>query len=231
MILSLTLDLETTQGKALDWFIWIVFVIDYTVRILNSDNNWQYFKDHPLDFIAILPFDQLLRSMRIVRLVRILRLIMILNRRFSFFDQMLKKYKIDNLIISVVAILFLAALPMRHIEPSFDSYADALWWAIVTMTTVGYGDLYPETTVGRLIASVLMLIGIGIIGLVTGTVASIFTRSKDELLPKELLDVKRMIGNYPSLDRTDYDYMIHRLEQLRDVPKDDEPPEPGGTDK
>lgn len=140
--------------------------------------------------------------MRIVRLVRILRLIMILNRRFSFFDQMLKKYKIDNLIISVVAILFLAALPMRHIEPSFDSYADALWWAIDTMTTVGYGDLYPETTVGRLIASVLMLIGIGIIGLVTGTVASIFTRSKDELLPKELLDVKRLIGSYPSLDRT-----------------------------
>lgn len=55
VILSLTLDLETEQGKALDWFIWIVFVIDYTVRILNSDNKWQYFKDHPLDFIAILP--------------------------------------------------------------------------------------------------------------------------------------------------------------------------------
>lgn len=163
------------------------------------------------------------------RLVRILRLIMVLNRRFSFLDQMLKKYKIDNLVISVVAILFLAALPMRHIEPSFDSYADALWWAIVTMTTVGYGDLYPETTVGRLIASVLMLIGIGMIGLVTGTVASIFTRSKDELLPKQLLDVKRLIGDYPNLDRTDYDYMIGKLEQLRDAPKNNEHPEPGGT--
>jgi voltage-gated potassium channel len=84
------------------------------------------------------------------------------------------------------------------------------------MTTVGYGDLSPETTVGRIIASVLMLTGIGVIGLITGTVASIFTDNKDERLPKELKDVKQKIDAYPNIDEIDYIYMIEKLQKMKD---------------
>lgn len=216
VILSLVLDLPTVEGITLDWFIWAIFFMDYIARFIKSENKWEYFKEHPLDFIAILPFDQFLRTARFVRLFRILRLIMILNRRTSFFEQILRKYKIDTFVVSIMSLLFLAALPMKTIEPSFDSYGDALWWAIVTMTTVGYGDLYPETTIGRIIASVLMLTGIGLIGLITGTVASIFTSSKDDQLPQELKDVKQKMNDYPHLDEIDYNYMIDKLKKMKD---------------
>jgi len=84
------------------------------------------------------------------------------------------------------------------------------------MTMVGYVDLAPQTTVGRVIASVLMFSGIGIIGVITGTVASIFTGSKDDHLPQELKNVKQKIDAYPKLDQLDYDYMIERLKKMRD---------------
>ncbi|KAA9022042.1 ion transporter [Niallia endozanthoxylica] len=216
VILSLVLDLPSKEGVILDWFIWGVFFVDYVIRFIKSENKWKFFRNHPLDLIAILPLDQLLRTARFVRIFRILRLLMIVNRRIAFFDQILKKYKIDSLVVSVITLLFLIALPMTAIEPSFDSYGDALWWAIVTMTTVGYGDLYPETTVGRIIASVLMLTGIGIIGLITGTVASIFTSNKDDGLPPELKEMKQKIDAYPNLDEIDYNFMIEKLKKMRD---------------
>ncbi|MUV37659.1 Potassium channel protein [Lentibacillus sp. JNUCC-1] len=215
VILSLVLDLPSTEGAIFDWVIWLIFFIDYSVRFFNSDNKWAYFKSHPLEFIAILPLDQILRMARFVRIFRILRLLMIMNRRTLFLDQFLKKYMIDRFIIVIMVLLFLIALPMRIIEPSFHTYGDALWWAIVTMTTVGYGDLSPETPVGRLIASVLMIAGIGVIGLVTGTIASIFTSNKDDKLPQELIDVKQMIDTYPNLDDVDYQYMIDKLGKAR----------------
>jgi voltage-gated potassium channel len=61
---------------------------------------------------------------------------------------------------------------MYWAEPNFQSFGDALWWSIVTTTTVGYGDLYPETTIGRIIASILIFVGIELIGLVMGMVTA-----------------------------------------------------------
>lgn len=215
VVLSLVLDLPAQEGVIFDWFIWAIFFVDYVVRIYNSENKWKYFRDHPLDFIAILPLDQVLRTARFVRVFRILRLISIMNRRTSIIDLLLKKYKIDTLVVMVMCLLFVVALPMAWIEPSFDSYGDALWWAIVTMTTVGYGDLSPETSVGRIIASVLMLSGIGLIGIITGTVASIFTGNKEDNLPQELKDVKQKLDQYPNIDEVDYKYMIEKLEKMK----------------
>ncbi|MEK3883210.1 potassium channel family protein [Paenibacillus sp. PL2-23] len=227
VIVSLTLDLESTEGAVLDWTVWAIFFVDYMIRLMASDRKWRYFKEHPLDFIAILPFDQLLQSARIVRLFRVLRLIMILNRRFSFFDQVLRKYKIDSLVMMLVALLFLIALPMKMIEPSFETYDDALWWAIVTMTTVGYGDLSPETPIGRILASALMLMGIGMIGVITGTVAAIFTREKDESRPKAWVDLQQKLNEYPQLDDADYAYMHQKLEQLRESSREAGPTKEG----
>lgn len=216
VILSLTLDLPSEQGKMLDWFIWAVFLADYIIRLWHAEDKLKFFREHPLEFISILPLDQFLRAARLVRLVRILRLIVLLNHRVAFLDHWLQRYKVDTVILAVMSMLFLAALPMKWIEPDFHSYEDAFWWAIVTMTTVGYGDLAPVTTTGRIIASFLMLSGIGMIGVVTGTVASIFTSGKEKEMPKELQDVMRVLNDYPGLDKHDYNYMIGKLERLRD---------------
>lgn len=219
VIFSLVADLPDPQGAYLDWFVWGLFVVDYTTRVSVADRKWEFIKKHPLDLIAIIPLDQIFRAARIIRLVRVVRLISILKRERSVFEGVLEKYKIDRIFIFIVALLFLSTIAMKWVEPSFETYADSLWWAIVTTTTVGYGDLYPETLPGRVIASFLMIVGIGTIGVVTGTVASIFTASRKEELPVELEYVKKKIDHYPDLDEKDLDQMITQLETIKEKMK------------
>jgi voltage-gated potassium channel len=89
------------------------------------------------------------------------------------------------LIATMIVIVFVFATVMRLFdEEDFKSYGDALWWAVATVTTVGYGDVVPKTTVGRSIASVLMITGFAFLSLITGTIASVlvarFTRQRSE---------------------------------------------------
>lgn len=215
VIFSLVFEIENQM--ILDWFIWTLFVIDYLVRLSNSKNKLKFVKENPLDLIAIIPLDQIFKAARLVRLIRLIRLIAILKRRKSILDDIFENYNIDKFFTMIVALMFVVAIPMKSIEPSFETYGDTFWWVIVTTTTVGYGDFYPETTLGRIIATILMIVGIGVIGVVTGTVASYFTKSekKEEKLPEELQYIKLRIDKYPDLSKEDYEKMIYNLEQMK----------------
>lgn len=215
VIISIVLDLPNPESTILEWIVWGIFFLDYLYRLFKSENKWDFVKSHPLDFIAILPLSQIFQTARLVRLVRLIRLFAIFNRRVAFLNRFFERYKMDSVLVFVLVMLFLAALPMKWLEPSFKTYGDALWWEIVTITTVGYGDLAPVTTVGRIIAAILMLTGIGVIGLITGTVASILTRGEQMDLPKELKDIQHKMDQYPELDEADYAYMIHKLQLLQ----------------
>ncbi len=104
---------------------------------------------------------------------------------------------------------------MRWIEPEFTTYGDAFWWAIVTMTTVGYGDLAPVTPFGRVVASLLMLTGIGLIGVITGAYASLFTEEvSHSSLPPELKEVREALANYKNLKSEDYNQLIQKIRNL-----------------
>src|SRR5690242_12875497 len=101
-------------------------------------------------------------------------------------------------------------------DSNIHNYPDALWWAIVTVTTVGYGDRYPSTTGGRVVAGVLMLVGIGLIGVLTATVASLFIKEHTDanrqvyqkghadlgqrlsVISDRLADVERRLGATPA---------------------------------
>ncbi|MGM0790023.1 MAG: potassium channel family protein [Bacillota bacterium] len=174
IIFSLVVKLPIDQARILSWFIWGLFFIDYIVRLLVSQDKWDYVKKHPLELLAIIPIGQLFRTLRLVRVIGLLRLVVLLKRKDSFLGILTEKYQVDRIFVVVVSLLFLSAIPMYWIEPSFESFEDALWWSIVTTTTVGYGDLYPQTTVGRIIASFLMFVGIGLIGVITGMVHPFF---------------------------------------------------------
>ena len=94
---------------------------------------------------------------------------------------MLEIFKRNYLIIVGIGIIFTwitGAVIISFIEPgSFSTFANSLWWTIVTMTTVGYGDMAPTTPLGRLLAVIIMFFGISLIAVVTGTISSIFTNS------------------------------------------------------
>lgn len=203
-------ELPEREDYVLGWFVWGLFAVDYVIRLMLSKNKWEFVKNHPIELLALIPVDQIFRTLRLIRLIRLVRLILVVKRNNSLLDLLIEKYRFDKLFITVIALLFLTAIPMAWIEPSFDSYGDALWWTVVTTTTVGYGDLYPETTVGRLIASVLMFVGIGLIGVVTGTVASLFSNKKTDL-PDQLKYVRDKIDDYPTISEPELLVMIEQL--------------------
>ena len=162
-------DWVATTCRWFAWVAWALFVADYLARLLLATNRRRYILRHPLDLLVIvLP---LLRPLRLLRLIALLN---VLNRRVG---RRLRGRLAVYVAGGAALLAFCAALAVLDAERSspeanITSFGDATWWAITTMTTVGYGDQYPVTTVGRLVAVTLMLGGITLLGVVTATLAS-----------------------------------------------------------
>ena len=194
----------------------VVFTIEYLLRIWTADLLFPEAK-HPrlkyifsfmaiIDLLAILPFYlpfisadlRFLRMMRLFRLFRLLRVFK-LGRYFEALQIIVKVIKTSGpqLIMSVVICFFVmlfSAIIMYTVEnpvqpEQFPNVISSLWWAICTLTTVGYGDVYPITHVGRFFASLISLVGIGIIAIPTGIIAAgfnqVITREKEESVNKD----------------------------------------------
>lgn len=195
----------------------VVFTIEYLLRIWTADLLFPDGK-HPrlkyifsfmaiIDLLAILPFYlpfisadlRFLRMMRLFRLFRLLRVFK-LGRYFEALQIIVRVIKTSGpqLVMSVVICFFVmlfSAIIMYTVEnpvqpEQFPNVISSLWWAICTLTTVGYGDVYPITHIGRFFASVISLVGIGIIAIPTGIIAAgfnqVITREKEESVNKDV---------------------------------------------
>lgn len=151
-----------------DVAIWLTFVADYVVRVRLSTDRWRFVRTHPIDLIAIaLPPFRPLRALRAAPLlIGGLHRARLTRARLAVF--------VGTTSVLVVFLCSLAFLDAERGAPDtkITGYADALWWATVTVTTVGYGDVYPVTTEGRLVALLLMAFGIGLISFAIGTATS-----------------------------------------------------------
>lgn len=198
----------------LDRMIWVIFSVDIFTRLFRAQNKWEFIKKHPFEFIAIIPFDSIFRLARLVRLMRVLRLFAFINKYFPTIVKILKTNHLDRMVLFVVVIILISSIPIVLIEPSINSITDAIWWAVVTTTTVGYGDISPETNLGRIIAILLMIVGIGIIGAITGSVATFFTKSNKENEHPAILYIKNQLERYPELTHEDIKVMKNMLDSL-----------------
>lgn len=187
----------------LDWAIWVIFVLDYVIRLFRSENKWTYFKKHPLELISIIPFDSIFRAARLVRLFRVIRLVGIGTRYLTPVYKLLKTNGLDKVLIVTIILLFIIPIPIVLLEPSITTFPDALWWAIVTTTTVGYGDISPETPIGRTLAVILMLVGIGIIGTLTSAITSFFNKESKKSHEDQFLEILKKIEEIESLTEED----------------------------
>ena len=174
--------------RAVEWTVTVVFTIEYALRLVAVDRPWRYARSFfgVVDFLAVVPTYLALalpqaQSLMVIRTVRLLRVFRILKlAHFLGEAQQLvlalraSRRKITVFLGGVVTIVVVMGALMYLVEGEehgFTSIPTSMYWAVVTMTTVGYGDLAPRTPLGQLLASLLMILGYGIIAVPTGIVS------------------------------------------------------------
>ena len=163
-------------ARAANLGIWAIFVVDYAVRLVIADDRRRFVRSNIPDLIAILPLDflRVARLARLARLTKLLRAGAVLWRLTSDVRGVLGTNGLGYVVLLTGAVIVGGGSLAWAVEEQLGTLGDGLWWALVTATTVGYGDISPVTAQGRAVAAVLMLVGIGTIGMITGSIATYF---------------------------------------------------------
>lgn len=179
--------------KAGEWTITLLFLIEYVLRIWSSPRPWQYVTSFYgfVDLLAILPtFASVvfpgIESLTLVRAMRLTRVFRILNMaryvreaRLLLLSLLASRHRLIVFMLAVLAIVSVFGAVIYLVETpeaGFTSIPRSIYWAIVTLTTVGYGDIAPRTGLGQMIASIIMILGYSIIAIPTGIVSVEFAR-------------------------------------------------------
>lgn len=183
---SSVISLKDQPYLTIDTIILIIFAIDYIYRFYKAENKFQFFKSNIFDLIAIIPFDAVFSFFRIARVFRIARISRFsrLSRLVGVTGKLTKRLSdflntrnfIKVLYASIVLILLSSALYSYAENVPF---TESFWWALVTATTVGYGDISPASPLGKIAAIILMFLGIGFIGLLTSTITDYFNKQDE----------------------------------------------------
>lgn len=172
-----------------NWLIWIVFFAEYVTVLALTDRRWAYTRKAWLDvFIIVSSFPGLptvLAATRLLRLLRLTRLAAVVTRGGSAAGTVLQRGGLSY-VLMVTLLLGLGAAGLFTLTEQAESFGDGLWWALVTLTTVGYGDMVPETGLGRVAGSLLMLLGIGFVAMLTAAVAAQFVGEDESELLEEI---------------------------------------------
>lgn len=195
-ILPLSTKTENTTTELIDLFTVIIFIIDYILRVFTADFKLNQgrlsFIKYPFTFMAIvdllsiipsLPFIYVTKSLKMLKLIRLLRTLKVIrifksfrySKNIRIIINVISKQKDSLITVGCLAIgyILVSALVIFNIEPeTFNSFYDAVYWATVSLTTVGYGDIYTTTEAGRLITMFSALIGIAIVALPSGIITA-----------------------------------------------------------
>jgi voltage-gated potassium channel len=148
--------------------------------------------------------------------MRLFRIVVLLGRFKKNIDKFIKTNNFHYVLWITIITVILGALGISFSENK--SFTDGLWWSFVTVTTVGYGDISPITSTGRIIASILMLVGIGFIGMLTGTISTFFInkKSKKYTYKDEIIEnIKSKLDEYENLSENDINDICSVLKSLK----------------
>lgn len=191
-----------------DTVICVLFLLDFLVTLIQSPSKMRYLVTWGwLDLLSSVPTVALFRVGRLARIARIVRVMRGIRSSRTLIAFILERRAQSTLLAAVLITILLlvlgsvAMLQFEHGQASnIRGAKDAFWWTVVTLTTGGFGDRYPVTTEGRIVAAVLMVAGVALIGILTGFVASWFlapSKRRDareiDLLRQEIADIKRLI--------------------------------------
>ena len=181
-VVPLTADTVKVLDR-IDLFVCAVFMADFFVRLHRAPAKAKFLKWGWIDFVSSIPMIDVFRVGRVVRIVRLFRILRAFRSTKNLVAYFLRRRKFTSFAtVAAIAlsVMVFAAIAVLNFEDSPDANiktaGDALWWAFVTMTTVGYGDKYPSSAEGRVIACLLMTAGAGLFATLTGFIASMFVQ-------------------------------------------------------
>ncbi|NMO20265.1 hypothetical protein HPC49_40780 [Pyxidicoccus fallax] len=178
---------------AIDLGFVLVFLGEFLWGLSRAKDRADFLRRHWFELPGLVPLYaeglSLLRAAQLLRLARLLRLLRLLTayrrmRTLTVLDALFNRYKLGHtLLVAFAVVMGMAAVVWvleRSTNPNLAHFPDAVWWAIVTATTVGYGDITPHTGLARVCATVLMLMGIGLIGVVASSLSNALLRADQE---------------------------------------------------
>jgi voltage-gated potassium channel len=202
---------------AIEWGLTFVFCVEYGLRLWASPDRGYYFRHHLIDLISIIPP---VRGARLLRLLRLLRVASDLSRILSNSQLSSQRKLLGTVALFWAVVVAISSLGMylaeSAVNPNVTSIFDSLWWAVVTITTVGYGDVSPVTSEGRLAAGVLMVLGIVLFSTLTAALTSALTSSSEAMQSaNERLEALERLREAARI--TDLEYSEVRARILRDL--------------
>lgn len=183
-------ELSFDEAWSGDLIIWFFFFTESIAMLCLVDDKKRYVWQNYMNFIIIavgMPFLILDMGLTVslLRLLRVVFMIALFVPWLAIAYKYLTDNRLDTTIFTVLVILFTSSLIIVDIEPEVKSISDGLWWAWVTISTVGYGDIVPKTALGRLFGSFLILVGMGLFSVITANFASILIQRKQNKFRNE----------------------------------------------
>lgn len=205
-----------TSLAVIDYTVWALFAIEYLTKLYLSPRRWKFVRTHILDLvIVVIPFFRPARLGRLIRAARLGRVGIAAELAIDRAKSVLTHRGLHVVLLAIVIIVFACAgvvtIAERNAQGStIRELGDGLWWAIVTVATVGYGDTAPVTPIGRGVAVVLMLAGIGLIGVLSATIASYFVGQDTDKTQDEREELRQELAK----SREERDQLAVKLDRL-----------------
>jgi voltage-gated potassium channel len=206
----------TDFQRWIDLGIRVILAADYFVRLFRAEDKKLFFLENIFNLIAILPYNTAIWIFGPLRLIKAAKFTIIgafPKKAFNKIKIIINTNSLKTMIILTLAAMLLGSIGIMYTEKM--SFGDSVWWAFVTATTVGYGDLSPKSSLGRLIAAGLMIFGIGLISSITSTITSYFLNRNTMDYKEETLElIKRKIDDVSNLSDEDIDAICKVLKTL-----------------
>ena len=191
---------------AADWTIWAVFAVELVIKTALASRRLEYLRSHWFDvLLVVLPFARPLRvarSARAFRALRALRLVSVIARTGHSLRAVLGAHGLHYALAMTALVVIAAGGAVAAVERDADGnirdFGDGLWWAITTVTTVGYGDRFPVTAEGRAIAAFLMVLGVSLFSFVTANIAA-YLSTQDATDASQLRDLEARLDRIEAL--------------------------------
>ncbi len=207
-----------------DWFLWVFFFAELATMLLLVRHRWNYLRHNWFNIALIIVATPTLWNEQEFGILRALRFFLIVMKMANMSDTIRVVLSRNNLGLTILAVwvfVLFSGVVMTAIEPSFKSVGDGIWWAWATVTTVGYGDVVPVTGGGRLLAGLVMLIGMGLFSLITANFSAFFVaREERKIVEKEqevLVGEQKILHHLQQIEAR-----LHTLERKISEQKEDD---------